>query len=118
MLKDSLGSAAYELIQKYGSEVTLTKTIASSTYDPQTGTYAKTTTTFIDKGVFNKSTNKELKQGGFPENMWSSVSGSITMKYKPEYLAIDNTWTVNDRKVLKAVKDMLQDDHITLRIYF
>lgn len=118
MLKDNLGSAAYELIQKYGSEVTLIKTTASSAYNPQTGTYDKTSTVYVDKGIFNKSTNKELKQGGFPENMWSSVSGSIIMKYKPEYLAIDNTWTINDRKVLKAIKDMLQDDHITLRIYF
>ena len=118
MLKDNLGSAAYSLIQKYGSEVTLIKTTTSSAYNPQTGTYAKTTTTYVDKGVFNKVTNKELKQSGFPENMWSGVSGSITMKYKPEYLSIDNTWTINDRKVLKAIKDMLQDDHITLRIYF
>ena len=117
-LADNLAITAKTLIATYGNTVELSITTNDGVYNPQTGSMGTpVTTTYTKSAYVSNATNEELKVSGLPENEWKDVSFVATMISDTETSQLNNSWTLDGRKISKVVKTQAQDTVVVLKVY-
>ena len=117
-LATGLALTADRLISTYGNTITLSTITNNGVYNPQTGSMGTPVTTNYTKSAYiSNATNEELQASGLPENEWKDVSFVATMVSDTETSQLDNSWTLDGRKISKVVKTQAQDTVVVLKVY-
>lgn len=119
LLSENMRVVSSRLLSKFGDSITLVKATRNSAYNPAVaGGYTYTTVSFSDKAYIKNPIEKELEFSGIDSKLWSSVTGVATVSFKSSYAQIDNTWSINGKRVIGVIKTSMQDNAIVLKVFF
>jgi hypothetical protein len=114
-LKDTLLSTANKLIEQYGNDYTLSKTVTTGKiYNPDTDEFEGT-----DESIYLnvKAVQSKREKGDDELTEIQSVKEILLIEYKDDIANIDNTWKVNGRKIYYVKQTSLQNQDILYRLY-
>jgi hypothetical protein len=116
-LVNRLQIVAQNLINKFGSDIELAKHVQGA-YNPSTGTMSTTTTVYNIKAVLSAVTQEDLSLFNVAQELWSSVSGKAKIADSPNYAGINNSWTVNGKKIIRLRRTTLQNGSVVLDLVY
>ena len=116
-LLTSLQTTASNMIDKYGSDVVLSKIAQTGSYDPQTGSYTNVQTDYNIKAVFKKPNQAEIERNVESE-VWGTVKGEAIIAYNSLFDDLDNTWVIDGKKIVSRVLYELQNGTACIKVYY
>jgi hypothetical protein len=106
---------ASSLINEFGNDVVLKKVITTGkVYNPITDEYEGTDDSII---VNTKCVYSKLKEGDKTLEDIGKVSNIATVPYSDDIADIDNTWTIDDNKILSVKSTKTQSKDIVFKLY-
>lgn len=114
-MRSGLVTAANKLLNSYGNDIVLVKTITTGkVYDPVSDTYVGATTTIT---VNTKTIYKKYSQGMVNIENDKNISKIAIVAYQDDLDTLDTSWTIDGNKIYVVEKTQVENGVIIFKLY-
>lgn len=114
-MKSSLRTAATKLLNNYGNDVVLTKTITTGkVYDPIKDEYVGATHTIT---VNTKCVYKQYKQGSANIEDDKRIKRIAIVAYQDDIIDLDISWKMNDNIIYIVEQSTVENGTVIFQLY-